>query len=136
MSDQDWTTVTFTKTQKQKTKEAFSNQHSLAAAKASGIVATERRVGTGNKSAHTPNSAGMRKLEEDTEPHRVQTVNKNLAQAIMQARLAKKMTQAELATAINERAQIIQQYEAGTAIPNGAIIVKLDRALGIRLPRK
>lgn len=137
MSDQDWTTVTFTKTTKQKAKEAFSNQHSLAAAKASGAVTTERRVGAAsNKSAHTPNSAGMRKLEEDTEPHRVQTVNKNLAQAIMQARLAKKMTQAELATSINERAQIIQQYESGQAIPNGAIIAKLDRALGIRLPRK
>lgn len=137
MSDQDWTTVTFTKTQKQKTKEAFSNQHSLAAAKASGSVTTERKVGAAsNKSAHTPSSAGMRKLEEDTEPHRVQTVNKNLAQAIMQARLAKKMTQAELATAINERAQVIQQYESGAAMPNGAIIAKLDRALGIRLPRK
>lgn len=137
MADQDWTTVTFQKSQKQKAKEAFTSQHSLAQAKASGTVTTERRFGAAeNKSAHAPSGAGLKKLEEAEEAQRIQTVNKNLAQAIMQARLAKKMTQAQLATAINERAQVVQQYEAGTAVPNGQIIAKLDRALGIRLPRK
>ena len=50
--------------------------------------------------------------------------------------MAKKLTQQQLATAINERAQIVQQYESGAAIPNGAILEKLDKALGIHLPRK
>lgn len=64
------------------------------------------------------------------------TVDKELSKAIAAARLAKKMTQKELATAINERPQIIQEYEAGKAIPNPQILNKLDRALGIHLPRK
>lgn len=89
-----------------------------------------------NKSAHSGPGAGARKLEESTEDFKHNTVDKDLSKAIQQARLAKKLTQAQLATAINERQQIIQQYESGQAIPNPQILNKLDRALGIHLPRK
>jgi len=50
--------------------------------------------------------------------------------------MAKKLSQAQLATLINEKSQIIAEYESGKAIPNGQILVKLDKALGIHLPRK
>lgn len=137
MEGQDWTTVTFTKTQKQKAAAALATPSALAQAKASGLVSTERRIGAAeNKSAHSGGGPGMRKLEESTDEFKHQTVNKNLAKSITQARLAKKMTQAQLAQAINERPQIIQQYESGQAIPNGQILGKLDRALGTHLPRK
>lgn len=49
--------------------------------------------------------------------------------------MAKGMTQKSLATAINEKPQIIGEYESGRAIPNGQIISKIERALGARLPR-
>ena len=58
-----------------------------------------------------------------------------MAKAITQARNAKGMTQSQLANAISERPQVIQQYENGSAIPNGQVIVKLERALGTHLPR-
>ena len=89
-----------------------------------------------NKSAHTNASgASLKKLEDSTDEFRHATVDKTLSRAIQQARLAKKITQKELATAINERPQVIQQYESGQAIPNPQILQKLDRALGIHLPR-
>ena len=62
-------------------------------------------------------------------------VDKSLSKAIQQARMAKKMTQKELATKINEKPQVIGEYENGKAIPNGQIIVKIERALGCKLPR-
>jgi ribosome-binding protein aMBF1 (putative translation factor) len=37
--------------------------------------------------------------------------------------------------AINEKPTIITEYEAGRAIPNGGIIVKLERVLQVSLPR-
>lgn len=75
-----------------------------------------------------------RKLEETDElKHR--KVDKSLSKAIMQARTSKKMTQKDLATKINEKPQVIQEYESGKAIPNGALIVKMERALGCKLPR-
>ena len=62
-------------------------------------------------------------------------VDKSLSKAIQQARMAKKMTQKDLATAINEKPQIIGEYENGKAIPNGQIIAKIERKLGCKLPR-
>lgn len=53
----------------------------------------------------------------------------------MQARTAKKMTQKEVATAINEKPQVVAEYESGKAVPNPQIISKLERTLGTKLPR-
>jgi putative transcription factor len=43
-------------------------------------------------------------------------VDKSLSKAIMQARTAKKITK-ELATAINEKPQVVAEYESGKAFP-------------------
>lgn len=77
----------------------------------------------------------MRRLEESTEDFKHATVDKTLSKAIATARMAKKMTQKDLARAINEAAGVIQEYESGKAIPNAQVLNKLDRALGIHLPR-
>jgi putative transcription factor len=45
------------------------------------------------------------------------------------------MTQKQLGAAICEHPKIIQEYECGKAKPNGQILAKLDKALGVRLPR-
>lgn len=37
--------------------------------------------------------------------------------------------------AINEKPNVIQDYESGRAIPNPQIISKIERALGVHLPR-
>lgn len=88
-----------------------------------------------NKSAHTPQYPTTIRLENETEEFRHPTVGKGLSKEIQQARLAKSMTQKELASAINEKTQIIQLYETGAAIPNPQILNKLNRALGITLHR-
>ena len=75
------------------------------------------------------------KLEEATDVGTIAKVDKSLSKAIMQARTAKKMTQKELATAINEKPQVVAEYESGKAIPNPQIISKLERKLGTKLPR-
>lgn len=40
-----------------------------------------------------------------------------------------------LPQAINEKPQVVGEYESGKAIPNPQLISKLERALGVRLPR-
>jgi putative transcription factor len=76
-----------------------------------------------------------RKLEDATEVGTIARVDRSLSKAIMQARMAKKMTQKDLATAINEKPQIVAEYESGKAVPNPSIIGKLERGLGCKLPR-
>lgn len=95
---------------------------------------TYRYGAGGNASAHTGGVMSARKLEETDELKHAK-VDKSLSKAIMQARTAKKMTQKELATAINEKPQVVGEYESGKAIPNPQIISKLERKLGCKLPR-
>mgnify|MGYP002857075393 CR=1 FL=1 len=47
----------------------------------------------------------------------------------MQGRLAKKLTQAQLAQQINERPQVVQEYESGKAIPNQQIRISAARSV-------
>ena len=79
------------------------------------------------------NAQAMGKLENDTEGGTHAKVNTEVKKAIMQGRLAKKMTQAQLAQQINEKPQIVQEYESGKAIPNQQILSKLERILGVKL---
>lgn len=59
----------------------------------------------------------------------------HLGKAIQQARMVKKMTQQDLARVLVVQAPIIKQYENGTAIPNNAFIAKIEKTLGVKLPR-
>ncbi len=100
------------------------------------LSSSSRRYGAGgNASAHSSTIMSTRKLEESDDAGRIAKVDKSLSKAIMQARTAKKMTQKDLATAINEKPQVIGQYESGKAVPNPQIISKLERKLGCKLPR-
>lgn len=63
-------------------------------------------------------------------------VPSELKKQIMAARLAKKLTQAQLAQMINEKPQVIQEYESGKAIPSPQILSKLSRTLGTTLSAK
>merc|ERR1719321_1556822 len=98
------------------------------------LIRTKKHMGGTNKSAHSsvPNA---KKLDENAETFKHETVSHDFKIALQQARLAKKMTQAALATAINEKGSVINEYESGKAIPNGTIINKLNRTLGVRLPK-
>jgi len=130
----DWAPVVWTKTGP-KGKDARSAGAVNAARRAGDTVETDKKIAGGtNKSAHgTP--ANAKKLDENNETFRHETVSHEFRTALQQARMAKKMTQAQLATAISEKGAIINEYESGKAIPNGAIISKLNRALGVRLPK-
>ena len=105
-------------------------------AKAKGLITTEKKYGAGgNKSAHSQTALTARALEEADDVGTLAKVDKSLSKAIMQARTAKKLTQKDLATAINEKPQVIGEYESGKAVPNPQIISKLERKLGVKLPR-
>ena len=58
-----------------------------------------------------------------------------MKQAMIKARNAKGLTQKQLAQQLNMQPQVINEYESGKAIPNNAVIAKIERALGAKLPR-
>lgn len=46
------------------------------------------------------------------------------------------MTQKDLATKICEKIQVVNEYEAGKAIPNQQVLGKIERVIGMKLRGK
>lgn len=84
-----------------------------------------------NKSAAAARPA--RKVEDATEPAAVERIGSEVRLLIQKARVGMKMSQADLAKRINERPQVVQDYEAGRAAPNQAVLAKIEKALGVKL---
>ena len=74
-----------------------------------------------NKNAATGGGQNLAKLENETEVFEHERVSTELKKQIQQGRIAKKLTQAQLAQLINEKPQIINEYENGKAIPNAQV---------------
>tara|TARA_R110002074_G_scaffold149819_1_gene302571 strand:+ start:1632 stop:1946 length:315 start_codon:yes stop_codon:yes gene_type:complete len=73
------------------------------------------------------------KPKELDEIGKVQPTTLELRKQIQNSRMAKKMSQAELAKLINEKPNIIQGYENGKAVPDHKVLQKLRRVLGVKL---
>lgn len=68
-------------------------------------------------------------FEETPTVKRFGSENGKLLQA---ARLAKQLTQDQLAHQINERKQVVNQYEQGNVVPDQKIVAKLRRCLNVK----
>ncbi|CDF34194.1 Multiprotein bridging factor 1 [Chondrus crispus] len=101
----------------------------------SGPGSSAERKFTAGSNTKASGDSSMAKLDAETDVLAHKKVGLGLGKAIQQARSAKGMTQAKLAQAINEKPAVVNTYENGKAIPNGQIIVKMERALGTKLPR-
>ncbi|KAI8010587.1 hypothetical protein ACSBR2_011609 [Camellia fascicularis] len=133
---QDWEPVVIRK--KAPTAAARKDEKAVNAARRAGaeIETIKKSNAASNKAASSSTSLNTRKLDEETENLTHDRVPTELKKAIMQARMDKKLTQSQLAQLINEKPQVIQEYESGKAIPNQQIISKLERALGAKLRGK
>jgi len=130
---QDWEPVVVRK--KAPNASAKKDEKAVnAARRAGGPIETIKKFNAGsNKAATSATGLNTKKLDDETEVLAHEKVSGELKKNIMQGRLDKKLTQAQLAQLINEKPQIIQEYESGKAIPNNQIIVKLERVLGVKL---
>ncbi|XP_057953089.1 multiprotein-bridging factor 1a [Malania oleifera] len=133
---QDWEPVVIRK--KPATAAARKDEKAVNAARRTGAdIETVRKYNAGtNKAASSSTSLNTKRLDDDTENLTHERVPTELKKSIMQARMDKKLTQAQLAHMINEKPQVIQEYESGKAIPNQQVITKLERALGVKLRGK
>ena len=78
----------------------------------------------------------VHKLDQVTDAEHVVHCSMELRKQIQIARLAKKMSQSQLAQLTNEKPSVIQQYESGKAVPTSQILQKLRKALGVKLKSK
>jgi putative transcription factor len=78
------------------------------------------------------NMDAMRKLENSEETSH-KRVSFDMKRKIQKARMDKKMTQKQLAQALQVKPQIVNEYETGKAIPDSNLINKMQRILGTKL---
>ncbi|EFO23139.1 MBF-1 protein [Loa loa] len=98
------------------------------------IETSKKMMAGGNRQHHaTKNTA---RLDEETEELHHERVSLTLGKVMQQARQAKEWTQKDLATHINEKPQVVAEYENGKAVPNQQILAKMERALGVKLRGK
>jgi putative transcription factor len=114
----------------------LKSESAIAAAQRAGVaIDTSKKFAAGHNKQHE-GSKNAAALDRETEELHHDRVNKDVARAMQQARIAKEWTQADLARQINEKQQIINEYEQSKAIPNQQILSKLERALGVKLRGK
>ncbi|KAH7572302.1 hypothetical protein ACOSP7_015420 [Xanthoceras sorbifolium] len=131
---QDWEPVVLHKS-KAKAQELRDPKAVNQALRSGAPVQTMKKFDGGSNKKAAP-VLNTRKLEEGTEPGNLERVPGEVRQAIQKARLAKKMSQSELAKLINERPQVVQEYENGKAVPNQAVLAKMEKVLGVKLRGK
>jgi len=98
-------------------------------------VATRKGLTTSVKKKY-PDGQRLYKVEQENEDFSHAKVSHSFKIELMRGRLAKKMSQEDLAKAINVKKTIIIDYEKGTIIPEQSIISKLRKVLNINLPKK
>ncbi len=133
MSHQDWNEVVWSKKPPSGAKARDPQVINEARRRGDAIEVEKKRSATNKSQSHT--ASNLSKFDEDREVYRHDHVSHDFSVALQKARQAKSLTQAQLAAAICEKVTVVNEYENGKAIPNGAIIQKLNRALGVTLPK-
>jgi len=116
-------------------QSATSNSVVNAARRRGETVTTESKYGGGGNRQHGT-SLNTARLDAETEELKHDKVSMDVGKLIQKGRQAKEMTQKDLATKICEKPQVVTEYESGKAVPNQAILGKLERALGMKLRGK
>ena len=127
MPHQDWNRVVLSSNDKPR-----KGEKGMSDAMRRGQDVESLRRQSGNTQHAGPN---MRRLAEETDVPQVVTVGHEFAQAMMKGRMDLNLKQQELALRINEKLTVVKEYESGKAVPNPSVILKIERALNVHLPR-
>ena len=85
---------------------------------------------------HNPEGAHLHKIDEHNDAGTISTVSMDVSKAIQKGRLDKGFSQKDLGLKVNEKPNLINDYESGKAIPNPQVLGKMERILGIKLRGK
>nr|CAG4642191.1 EOG090X0ILG [Eurycercus lamellatus] len=133
MSDNNWQPVIITK----KVSGVSSKSEKVVnQARRQGMaVETVTKYGAASNK-HAVTTLNTAKLDQESEELKHATLSLDVGKLIQKGRQDKGLTQKDLATKINEKPQIITDYEAGRGIPNQQVLGKIERAIGIKLRGK
>ena len=130
---EDWDNVVILRKKKISGKERKNEKNeNIALVQGRGITTKVKDV----KNTNTLQTVDFRKLDDNTDAGKHKKVELTVGRAIMKGRNAKKLSQKDLAQRINEKPNVINNYEQSKAIPNHQILMKMQKVLGIKLVGK
>ncbi|KAK3747970.1 hypothetical protein QZH41_019443 [Actinostola sp. cb2023] len=129
MAESDWDSVTYLKKKTPRAAEMRSKQAVASAQRHGEKIDTTEKFSAGGNRQHSTNKDTAKLDRETDELHHVK-LTLDVGKLIQKGRVDKKFTQKELATKINEKPNVIMDYEQGKAIPNNQILAKIERAIG------
>ncbi|XP_077986631.1 endothelial differentiation-related factor 1-like [Glandiceps talaboti] len=132
MAEADWDTVTYLRKKPPTASQSKSKQAINAAQRRGEDIDTSKKFNAAQNKQHSA-AKDTAKLDRETEELHHERVSLDVGRIIMSGRQDKELTQKELATKINEKPQVIQDYESGKAIPNNQVLSKIERVIGVRL---
>ncbi|ORZ19526.1 multi protein bridging factor 1-domain-containing protein [Absidia repens] len=133
----DWDTTTVLRKRPEDRARVARTQTELNAARRSGAaINTEKKSTLTNSSHANTDHRRIAKLDRDNEVAPPPKVDISVGKALQKGRQDKGMTQKDLAQVINEKPQVVNEYESGKATPNQQVLGKMERALGIKLRGK
>ncbi|GCE99994.1 multiprotein-bridging factor 1 [Zygosaccharomyces mellis] len=112
------------------------SQGQVNEARRSGLVlSVDKKYGSTNVRG---NSEGQRltKVDRETDIVKPKKIDGEVGKIMSRVRNDKKLSQKDLATKVNEKPSVINDYEAARAIPNQQVLSKIERALGVKLRGK
>ncbi|XP_075586556.1 ubiquitin thioesterase OTU1 [Dermatophagoides farinae] len=131
----DWDKVTVLNKRPARASDLRSKQAVNNAMKSGVPIETTKKFNAATNK-HAGPSVNAVKLDQETEDFHHNHVSMDVSKLISVQRQKIGMTQKELATKICEKPQVVNEYEAGKAIPNQQILAKMERALGVKLRGK
>ncbi|KAH7314455.1 hypothetical protein KP509_21G003600 [Ceratopteris richardii] len=133
--NQDWDTVVLKK-RAPKASDLRDSKAVAAALRSGATVQVVKKFDVAKNHTGAGPLKDPRKLDSETEPGSLDRVSSEVRQAIQKDRLAKGLTQIQLAKAISERPQVVQEYESGKAVPSQQILAKMEKLLDVKLRGK
>ncbi|KAF8737136.1 hypothetical protein AX14_013414 [Amanita brunnescens Koide BX004] len=106
----------------------------MQARRSGAVVNTDKKLTAGGNKAHQgTDHQRIAKLDRENEVAPPPKISPLVGRAMQAARLELKLSQKEVAQKINEKLSVLQDYEAGKAVPSPQILAKLERCLGVKL---
>ena len=133
MSNVDWDSKTVIGNKARAPKVTRGNAEVNAARRAGAVVAIDKKTTVTNKGHVGPDHRKIAKLDRENDVAPPPKILPSVGKAMQTARMELKLSQKDVAAKINEKQSVLQDYEAGKAIPNPQILGKLERALGVKL---
>lgn len=129
-SHQDWDTVVLNKTKPQSQRATNTDGKGVPSGSHMGNINKQKQSQLQAASSRPAWKIEQKADDPDQKP--VDYVSKDLAKAIVSARVAMKLKQKDLAVKMNMSEREIHDIEAGKAVENKAVLAKIKRFLNIR----